>query len=80
MASNSGALGVLGVYAVATLTGAVSPTVYLSVDYLTPGAGEWLDAKATVRRRGRSLSTVDVEVLRPDGKLVALGRAVYLNA
>ena len=71
---------VAGVYAVAALTGAASPTVHLSVDYLKPGVGEWLDATATVRRRGRSLSTVDVEVLRPDGELVALGRAVYLNA
>ena len=73
-------IDVAGVYAVAAITGAASPTVHLSVDYLKPGTGEWLDAVATVRRKGRSLSTVDVEVLRPDGELVALGRAVYLNA
>ena len=57
----------------------VSPTVHLAVDYLKAGTGEWLDATATVRRKGRSLSTVDVEVLRPDGELVALGRAVYIE-
>ena len=72
-------IDVAGVYAVAAITGVVSPTVHLTVDYLKVGTGEWLDATATVRRKGRSLSTVDVEVLRPDGELVALGRAVYIE-
>lgn len=70
---------VVGVYAVAAVLGVPTPTVHLAVDFLQPGVGEWLDATATVRRKGRALSTVDVEVVRPDGKLVALGRAIYMN-
>lgn len=49
------------------------PTVALSVDYLRPAPGPRLVAVATVRRTGRSLGLVDVEVTA-GGKLVAVGR------
>lgn len=68
------------VYAVAAVTGNVAPTVHLAIDYLAPGVGDWVDAIALVRRHGKRLVNVDVEVVRPSGVLVALGRTTFLNA
>lgn len=67
-----------GVYAVAATAGTPPPTIHLSVDYLAAATGEWIEATATVRRQGRRVSTVDVDVVRPDGALVALGRASFM--
>jgi uncharacterized protein (TIGR00369 family) len=52
-------------------------TVSLHVDYVAPARGKDLTATATVARRGRSLSFVDVRVTEPDGRLVAKGSLVY---
>lgn len=68
------------VYAVAAVTDNVAPTVHLAVDYLAPGIGDWVNAIAKVRRQGKRLVNVDVEVVRADGVLVALGRTTFLNA
>lgn len=48
-------------------------TVSLSVDYLRPAGGDAVEVRATVRRAGRSIAVVDVEVMA-EGRLVALGR------
>jgi uncharacterized protein (TIGR00369 family) len=71
---------IAGDFAVAMLAGGPVPTVKIDVDYLRPATGQWLDATATVRRKGRTLSTVDIEVKREDGELVALGRAIYMSS
>lgn len=68
------------VYAVAAATGNIAPTVHLAVDYLAPGIGDWVEATAMVRRQGKRLVNVDVEILRADGVVVALGRTTFLNA
>jgi len=73
-------IDVAGVYAVAVATGNSAPTVQLSVEYLKSAFGPWVDAIAKVRRSGRSLARVDIEVFSSDKELVALGRATYLNA
>jgi acyl-coenzyme A thioesterase PaaI-like protein len=52
-------------------------TVSLTVDYVAAARGKDLLATATVARRGRSLSFVDVRVSEPDGRLVAKGSLVY---
>jgi uncharacterized protein (TIGR00369 family) len=52
-------------------------TVSLHADYLAAARGKDLLATATVARRGRSLSFVDVRVTEPDGRLVAKGSLVY---
>jgi uncharacterized protein (TIGR00369 family) len=52
-------------------------TVSLHVDYLAAARGQDLLATATVARRGRSLSFVDVRVTEPGGRLVAKGSLVY---
>ncbi len=50
------------------------PTVNLRVDYLRPAGGDEMIAAAIVRRAGRTLGSVDVDVMS-GGKLVAIGRA-----
>jgi uncharacterized protein (TIGR00369 family) len=52
------------------------PTIDLRVDYLAAAFAP-LSARATPRRIGHSIGVVDTEVFGRDGKLVALGRAVF---
>ena len=70
---------ITGVFAVALGAGGPVPTVSITVDFLRPATGDWVDAMATVRRSGRTLATVDIEVVRDDGVLVALGRGTFLS-
>lgn len=53
------------------------PTVNFRVDYLKPAVGPSLIAQGRLRRQGRSMAFVDVDVLDEHGTLVALGRANY---
>lgn len=52
----------------------VVPTMNLQVNYLRPAAGAEIVASAIVRRVGRTVAIVDVEI-EAGGKLVAIGRA-----
>ena len=56
------------------------PTVNFRVDYLRPAINTDLVTTAVVRRAGKSVGVVDIEV--HDGKqaLVAIGRATYSTA
>jgi len=66
-----------GCYGLAVLTGAPLPTIDLRVDYLRPAIDTDLTAVATVRKAGRSVGVVDVEVSDDGDNLVALGRVAY---
>jgi uncharacterized protein (TIGR00369 family) len=57
--------------------GIPAPTVNLRVDYLRPAVRSALVATATVRRAGRTVAVVDVDVRDDQGRLVALGRGTY---
>jgi uncharacterized protein (TIGR00369 family) len=70
------AIDIVGDYALAMLIGDPLPTIGFSVDYLKPATGD-LALVARVRRRGRTVAVVDVEVLTQANVLVALGRATY---
>lgn len=59
------------------MVGKYAGTVDFRTDYLRPAAGEYLDAVATVRRAGRTMGVVDVDVLDRSGKLVATGRGSF---
>lgn len=59
-----------------TLDGWV-PTINLRIDYLRPATGGYLDARATVRRRGRTIGVVDIDVVDEEGRLCAVGRGTY---
>ena len=73
------AIDVTGDYALAMLMGNPIPTINFSVDYLRPASGT-LTLVAKVRRRGKMVGVVDVEVLNEAGTLLAIGRASYSTA
>lgn len=66
--------------AIAVKIGHMAPTVDLRIDYLRGASGTDLLATGTVRRAGRTLAVVDVEVASSDGKLIALGRGLLSTA
>jgi uncharacterized protein (TIGR00369 family) len=70
------AIDTVGDYALAMLIGKPLPTINLRVDYLRPGKGT-LTLVARIRRSGKTVGVVDVDVLDDDARLVAIGRANY---
>lgn len=52
-------------------------TADLQVTYLRQSHGLWIDAEATVIKRGRQLCTVEVSILNDEGVLSARGRVLY---
>lgn len=70
-------IDVVGDFAIGMLVGGGVPTINLRVDYLAPATGAYLEASACVRRAGRTVAVVDIDVFNPDGKLVAVGRGTY---
>ena len=70
------AIDIVGDYALAMLFGKPLPTINLRVDYLRPGKGT-LTLAALVRRSGKTVGVVDVDVRNEAGELVAIGRANY---
>jgi uncharacterized protein (TIGR00369 family) len=70
------AIDIVGDYALAMLFGKPLPTINLRVYYLRPGK-DTLTLVALIRRSGKSVGVVDVEVLNEAGDLVAIGRANY---
>ena len=73
------AIDVTGDFALAMLIGNPLPTINFSVDYLRPASGN-LTLIARVRRRGKTVGVVDVDVLNEAGVLLAVGRASYSTA
>ena len=70
----------VGDYALVMLLGRPLPTVNFRVDYLRPAIGTALVVTAKVRRNGRLVGIVDVDVENEAGQLVAIGRATYATA
>ncbi|MBX6321585.1 MAG: PaaI family thioesterase [Rhodospirillaceae bacterium] len=70
-------IDVAGDLALAILLGGGVPTINLRVDYLRPAGGGRLVATATVRRAGRTIGVVDVDVNDGSGRLAAVGRGCY---
>jgi uncharacterized protein (TIGR00369 family) len=70
------AIDTVGDYGLAMLFGKPLPTVNLRVDYLRPVKGT-LTLVAHIRRSGKTVGVVDVDVLSEAGELVAIGRANY---
>jgi uncharacterized protein (TIGR00369 family) len=52
-------------------------TADLQVTYLRQAHGDFIDAEATVVKRGRQLCMVEVSVLDDTGRLCARGRVLY---
>jgi uncharacterized protein (TIGR00369 family) len=64
------------VTAIANNSGGV-PTINLSIDYLRSADEVDLLAHARVRRSGRTIAVVDIDVEEPNGRLIAIGRGTY---
>ena len=73
----AGLIDTAGDAAVALGLGAVVPTINFRVDYLRPATTRHLTATATVRRAGRTVAVVDIDVEDAGGRLVAVGRGCY---
>jgi uncharacterized protein (TIGR00369 family) len=73
------AIDIVGDYALAMMFGNPLPTINLRVDYLRPGK-EALTLVARIRRSGKTVGVVDVDVVNDAGELVAIGRANYSTA
>ena len=67
----------VGDYALIMMLGRGLPTINFRVDYLRPAIGTGLLATAQVRRAGKSVGVVDVDVADDAGRVVAIGRATY---
>jgi len=52
-------------------------TAELSITYLRQAQGEKIYASASVVKRGRQLSCVEVDIIDDDGRLCARGRTLY---
>jgi uncharacterized protein (TIGR00369 family) len=61
------------------LLGGGVPTINFRIDYLKPAVGDALTAVARVRRAGRTVSVVDIDILNEKDSLVAIGRATYAS-
>ena len=53
------------------------PTINFRVDYLRPAINTKLITTATVRRNGKSVGVVDIDVFNDKKVLLAVGRATY---
>ena len=67
----------VGDYALAIALGGGVPTINFRTDYLRPAFNTDVTATATVRRAGRTVGVVDVDVFDDSGRLLAVGRATY---
>jgi uncharacterized protein (TIGR00369 family) len=67
----------VGDYALTMMIGGPLPTINFRVDYLRPAVNTALTISARVRRSGKTVGVVDVDVMTESGALVAIGRANY---
>jgi uncharacterized protein (TIGR00369 family) len=67
----------VGDFAVGMAVGGGVPTINLRIDFLRAATGASLSATARVRRIGKTVAVVDVDVVDEGGKLVAIGRGTY---
>jgi uncharacterized protein (TIGR00369 family) len=67
----------VGDYALVMMLGRPLPTINFRVDYLKPAVKTSLTVVARVRRSGKSVGVVDVDLYDDAKSLVAIGRATY---
>lgn len=67
----------VGDFAVVMAVGGSIPTINFRVDYLRPSGGPYLTGKALIRRVGRTVGLIDIDVFDDKGRLTAVGRGTY---
>ena len=70
-------IDIAGDYALIWALGFGVPTINFRVDYLRPAFESDLRAVATIRRSGRTVGVVDIDVFDGQDRLVAVGRGCY---
>ncbi len=70
-------IDIAGDFALIAVLGHGVPTINFRVDYLRPASNSDLLALARVRRAGRTIGVVDIDVTDAKGRLIALGRGCY---
>lgn len=70
-------IDVAGDFALIWQLGFGVPTINFRTDYLRPAFGKCLTARAHVRRAGRTVGVVDIDVLDQEDRIVAIGRGCY---
>jgi uncharacterized protein (TIGR00369 family) len=70
----------VGDFALVMLVGRALPTINFRVDYLRPAINTALVVTARVRRNGKTVGVVDIDVANEAGQLLAIGRATYATA
>jgi uncharacterized protein (TIGR00369 family) len=73
-------IDIAGDYALVAMLNAPIPTVNFRVDSLRPATDTSLLAVGTVRRAGRTVAVVDIDVTDDGGRLIAVGRGCYATA
>ena len=73
----AGLIDTAGDFALVLKAGAPVPTINFRVDYLRPAMTPTLRATARVRRAGRTVGIVDIDVEDAQERLVAIGRGCY---
>ncbi len=71
------AIDTVGDYVLISRLGEAVPTINFRTDYLRPATGAYLVLTATIRRAGRTIGVVDIDVYDSNQKLVAVGRGCY---
>ena len=70
-------IDIAGDFALIAVLGYGVPTINFRVDYLRPATNTDLLAQARVRRAGRTIGVVDIDVTDTSSRLIALGRGCY---
>ena len=70
-------IDIAGDFAIGMLIGGGVPTMNFRTDYLRPAIGQSITGIGRVRRQGRTVALVDIEITDEVGKLVAVGRGTY---
>ena len=70
-------IDIAGTYVMWAVLGYGVPTINLRIDYLRPVVDSSLRATASVRRAGRTIALVDIDVHDDKDRLVAVGRGTY---
>jgi uncharacterized protein (TIGR00369 family) len=70
-------IDIAGDFAIGMMVGGGVPTINLRIDYLKPAVGDSLTAIGRVRRTGKTVAVVDIDVSDEKGSLVAVGRGTY---
>ena len=70
-------IDIAGDYALWAVLGYGVPTINLRIDYLRPASATDLRAVARIRRVGRTVGVVDIDVMDDQGRVIAIGRGSY---